>query len=75
VEQSPPLAIRDPRRKRAAAMAIAIEPKFLVRSEEWRKYAIARDVFWQAYLASGERSSMRERDANATDATVTITSK
>jgi adenylate cyclase len=56
-------------------MAIEIERRFLVRGEEWRKHAIARDVLRQAYLASGERSSTRVRITNNADATVTIKSK
>ena len=56
-------------------MAIEIERKFLVRSEDWQKHATAHFNLLQAYLASGERSSTRVRIANNADATVTIKSE
>ena len=55
-------------------MAFEIERKFLIRGEEWRKLTTTTASIRQAYLASGERSSVRVRIKNGTDATVTIKS-
>ena len=56
-------------------MAFEIERKFLVRGNEWRRFATTEANIRQAYLASGERSSTRVRIKNGTHATLTIKSK
>jgi adenylate cyclase len=55
-------------------MAFEIERKFLVRGGEWRRLATTKASIRQAYLASGERSSIRVRINNHADATLTIKS-
>jgi adenylate cyclase len=56
-------------------VAIEIERKFLVRAEGWRAGATARTDIRQAYLSSGERSSIRVRIRDGKDATLTVKSK
>jgi adenylate cyclase len=56
-------------------MGFEIERKFLVRSQEWRAFAIARARIRQAYLASGDKSSTRVRIKEESSATVAIKSK
>jgi len=56
-------------------MAIEIERKFLVRGEDWRRFATAHTDIRQAYLSSGEHSSTRVRINDGKDATLTVKSK
>ena len=56
-------------------MAIEIERKFLVRSEDWRNHVVRTTRIRQAYLASGERTSTRVRIKDDTHASVAIKSK
>lgn len=44
-------------------MALEIERKFLVRSDEWRREVIARELLRQGYLNSGPHCSIRARIA------------
>jgi adenylate cyclase len=44
-------------------MALEIERKFLLRSEEWRPQVVKRMLLRQGYLSSGSRSSIRARIA------------
>ena len=45
-------------------MALEIERKFLLQSDEWRSLAKSRVLMRQGYLGSGDRSSVRVRTAD-----------
>ena len=55
-------------------MAFEIERKFLVRGDDWRRFASSQATIRQGYLTSGERSSTRVRITEGRYA-VTIKSK
>src|SRR5689334_15256421 len=44
-------------------MALEIERKFLIRSEEWREKVTSRELLRQGYLSSGSQCSIRARVA------------
>lgn len=56
-------------------MAVEIERKFLVRGEDWRRFATTHTDIRQAYLSSGEHSSTRVRINDSKAATLTVKSK
>ena len=56
-------------------MAIEIERKFLVTSEEWRAHVTERKQLRQAYLARPGKASIRVRIVNETAASITIKSR
>ena len=56
-------------------MAFEIERKFLVRGDDWRRFASSQATIRQGYLTSGERSSTRVRITDGRYAAITIKSK
>jgi adenylate cyclase len=55
-------------------MGFEIERKFLVRSEDWRKLATARNEIRQAYLDTNPKVSVRVRIRDNSKATLTLKS-
>lgn len=56
-------------------MAIEIERKFLVKSDDWRAHVQRSKRIVQAYLAISEQMSVRVRVVDERDATLTIKSR
>ena len=56
-------------------MAIEIERKFLVTSEDWKPLVVARKRLRQAYLARPGKTSIRVRIVDDTSASLTIKSQ
>ena len=56
-------------------MAIEIERKFLVTSEDWKPLVVARKRLRQAYLARPGKASLRVRIVDDTAASLTIKSR
>jgi adenylate cyclase len=56
-------------------MAIEIERKFLVTSEDWKPFVVARKRLRQAYLARPGKTSLRVRIIDETSASLTIKSQ
>ncbi len=55
-------------------MNIEIERKFLVRNDDWRKFAISRSDIRQAYLDTNPKVSIRVRIRDNSKATLTLKS-
>ena len=56
-------------------MAIEIERKFLVTSEDWKQHVVVRKRLRQAYLARPGKTSIRVRVVDDTSASLTIKSR
>jgi adenylate cyclase len=55
-------------------MSIEIERKFLIRSDDWKKFVISRSKIRQAYLDTNPKVSIRVRIRDNSQATLTLKS-